>query len=845
MAAKNYTEILALVNAGNQMGLSNTIKRDYGIPLDFTSVQPSYDEAVKYAAENTKAYVGQPLSVGGKLYIINDVAAEAKYVIGEKEYDNYLVEVGSATEGDGVTIDLEEGVLTLHGFESALTGYLPRKAEDGSLEWVPISAVVQGDGNKVTTLTSEDGSVTITKKTDTDESLVYDLSVAAYDDSAVYEAIAKALQDAKDYADDNDADTVYDDTALQARVKTIEDDYLKTADKYDDTALAARVKALEDEERYDETPLANRVEALETAVGDAESGLIKDLADTSAALEALEGTVNAFLTGEGTDAALDSLKELIAYIDEHDGADLTEMIATIERIEGKLSGIDTTVVAYVTAAIDALKIGDYAKAADLATLAGRVDALEAKPFDTYATKSEVEAVDGKFADYYTKTEVDNKGYAVAETVAETYATKQSVTDLGNSIAATLNSYAKTEDVNKELAKKIETASIAHTSTDKAEGVTVNGTNLDIVVDAFTKQEVRDYVADAIQTMTGGESAADVKLLLENHIAAYTEKVGQIDAKDAAQDTAITEAKAQADKGVADAAAAQATANAAAAQAETNKTDIAGHLARIGVLETAKSAHETRISALEGVVGHAANADEGIEASGLVKAVADNAALLGTVQGQISTLTTEDGRLAGLISANAEEIAKKANADAVYTKGEADKAIEDAIKAIPAIDFTPYATVVYVDGKFATIDALNGVAGDLAEEIARATAAEKKIADDLALLIENPTEDLDSVKELIEHVKNNGAAVTGIISRLDGHDTAIAGLDERLTAVEAKPDYVLPAATLETLGGVKLSTEIGTNEAGQMEIKGVSTDKLVQGVDELVLCGGNANGAASV
>ena len=64
MAAKNYTEILALVNAGNQMGLSNTIKRDYGIPLDFTSVQPSYDDAVIYAAENTKAYVGQPLSVG-------------------------------------------------------------------------------------------------------------------------------------------------------------------------------------------------------------------------------------------------------------------------------------------------------------------------------------------------------------------------------------------------------------------------------------------------------------------------------------------------------------------------------------------------------------------------------------------------------------------------------------------------------------------------------------------------------------------------------------------------------------------------------------------------------------
>ena len=34
------------------MGLSNTIKRDYGIPLDFTSVQESFDKAVEYKLEN-------------------------------------------------------------------------------------------------------------------------------------------------------------------------------------------------------------------------------------------------------------------------------------------------------------------------------------------------------------------------------------------------------------------------------------------------------------------------------------------------------------------------------------------------------------------------------------------------------------------------------------------------------------------------------------------------------------------------------------------------------------------------------------------------------------------------
>ena len=909
MAAKNYTEILALVNAGNQMGLSNTIKRDYGIPLDFTSVQPSFDDAVIYAAENTKAYVGQPLSVGGKLYIINDVAAAEKHVVGEKEYDNYLVEVGSATEGDGVTIDLDEGVLTLHGFESALTGYLPRKAEDGTLEWVPISAVVQGDGNKVTTLTSEDGSVTITKKTDTDESLVYDLSVEAYDDSDLQDRV-KAIED--DYLK---AEDKYDDSDLQDRVKAIEDDYLKVEDKYDDTALAARVKALEDEERYDETALANRVEALETVVGDAESGLVKDLADEidraveaerllseridnidfidetelikalepyaltadveadledkadKTALEALEDKVNAFLTGEGTEKALDSLQELIAYIDEHDGADLTEMVATIEGIEKKLEGVDSTVAAHVTAAIDALKIGDYAKAADLTALANRVVALEAKPFDDYVTKSEVEAVEDKFDEYTTTSDLNDLladkanadavvsneafaefqeantkaigaartgavadvaevGYALADDVAETYATKQSVTDLGNTIGATLNDYAKTADIEAELAKKIEAATISHATEDKAEGATVTGTQLDIVVDAFTKAETRQYVADTIKTMTGGESAADVKLLLENHVADYTEKVGQLDAKDTTQDTAIAAAKAQADKGVADAKTANeaivALTNGAVA---TNTSDITAIKGRLTTLETAKGDHETRLASAEGKI-------TALEAED----VAINSAI-GAIQGQIVALGNEDARLAGLIEALQ---ANKADASSVYTKTEADKQISDAIAAIPAVDFTPYLKSEDAVKTYATISALETIykagegdteaTGLLADEITRAKAAEKKIADDLALLIENPTEALDSVKELIEHVTEHGTEIAGVITRLDGHDTAIAQNASDIVAINnAIADIVQP----------KASAEVTVAEDGTLGIGTISTDKLVQGSETLVLNGGDA------
>ena len=71
--ANNYTKILELANKNN-MGLSNTIKRDYGIPLDYSSVQESYEAALTYARTSTLAYIGQPISVGDTLYVVTDEA---------------------------------------------------------------------------------------------------------------------------------------------------------------------------------------------------------------------------------------------------------------------------------------------------------------------------------------------------------------------------------------------------------------------------------------------------------------------------------------------------------------------------------------------------------------------------------------------------------------------------------------------------------------------------------------------------------------------------------------------------------------------------------------------------
>lgn len=73
--------------------------------------------------------------------------------------------------------------------------------------------------------------------------------------------------------------------------------------------------------------------------------------------------------------ALNTLAEIAAWIQDHPG-DASAMNAAITALQNKVDTGDSTVSAYVNAAIAALKIGDYATAANLTALANRVAALE-------------------------------------------------------------------------------------------------------------------------------------------------------------------------------------------------------------------------------------------------------------------------------------------------------------------------------------------------------------------------------------------------------------------------------------------------------------------------------------
>lgn len=194
-------------------------------------------------------------------------------------------------------------------------------------------------------------------------------------------------------ADAQDAAT-YDDTALAGRVSTIEGDYLKAADK---TALQGNIDTVSGK--------------VTTLIGSVEGDDGKS-ARTIASEEVAKIVA-------GADASYDTLKEISDWISSHKD-DASAMNSAIIALEGIVDGIGgegekATVVAYVTDAIAALNIGDYAKAADLTALAARVTTAEGE-IDTL--QGQVATING---------DASTTG-SIAKAAADTLASAKAYTD---------------------------------------------------------------------------------------------------------------------------------------------------------------------------------------------------------------------------------------------------------------------------------------------------------------------------------------------------------------------------------------------------------------------------------
>lgn len=860
--AKLYGEIAAKA----LLTLDKSFARANGQPLDASEVYYSLQAAKDYAA-TAQAYIGQKIVVieNGIVthYSVEDTAGTLK-------------ELGAKPVADGTTIEIDEdGKITLANIADKAEGTYNAVLVNGELTWVaPSSTTVEGLSDLITALTGRvttaEGEIDALQEavgvaasegveaTGLFKAVADEIAAREAADETLEGKIAEALQAAKDYADANDANTVYDDTALAARVKAIEDDYLVEADKYDDTGVKARIKAIEDDylteaDKYDDTVLAGRVteaegkiSTLEQAVADIDfidenelADAIKDFAtdselESGLALKAdkadfddLKGTVDAFLTGDGTEAALDSLKELIAYIESHDDVDIAGIIADIEAIEGKLAGIDSTVVAYVTAAIDALKIGDYAKAADLTALADRVKVLEEKPFDTYATKSEVEAVDGKFANYTTTetlttqlaakadadkvvtndtfetfkgentTAINNaKAAAIADAegkiatakseaisaaataAAGLYATQTRVNDLETALDGRLDTleainhdlYATKEELTAhdtaaaaKYATKDELAPVKQTADNAAAKVETLEDKIEEITEVGGEPNVIDYIK-VNGTIQQVEKDAEGKSTKTVNIIVPTKASDLTD--DTGFDARITAAQSQADKGVNDAAIAKSAADKAQGEVDALEGEVGGIQTIVSGHTTTIGEHGTRIGALE-------QADR--------------------------THATEYSELKTIVTGHTESIAKKAEAsdfnDAVAKIG----ANETDIKTLKETTIPGINSEIAKKANSADVytkSEVNAITGTVAEGktivkmIEEAQSAATYNDSEVRGLIKNNADAIEGIYKVDGETKSGVlvteiARVEGLVSTEKGRAEGVeAGLAGRLDTVEA-------------------------------------------------------------
>ena len=312
-------------------------------------------------------------------------------------------------------------------------------------------------------------------------------------------------------------------TAIDNRLKVVEGDYLKSTDK---TALQAEIDAdvkvvsdyiAENEakwsEKYDDTALAGRVTAVEAVADAAQTAQeVSDAIDAKLAAANLgqyttEQEVKDIVDGvikTATDKdTLDSLVELVEYIDTHSG-EATQMATSIGVLEGKVSSLEQAPAAGIGSTdisnwnstkttVDTNKAtwdkaGTALQAADKAELEGKISAKADAA--TAALKSEVEAVDAKFADYTKTTDLGD------------LATKDEA-DLN------LDQYAKTADISADIAKGVAAKEVTDTlkSAAFAETTAFDAAGAAAAVQGSTTNTVKDCV-DAINALNAGTAQAN-------------------------------------------------------------------------------------------------------------------------------------------------------------------------------------------------------------------------------------------------------------------------------------------------------------------------------------------------
>ena len=650
------------------------------------------------------------------------------------------------------------------------------------------------------------------------------------------------------------------------------------------------------------------VDALETVVGAADdtTGLRKRIKDNETAIGTLQGldtnksarTIAAEEVAKvvnGAPESFDTLKELSDWISTH-GTDATAMNTAITKLQGIVAGIGgegekATVVAYVTDAIAALKIGDYAKAADLTALAACVKTLEDSPA-AGITADDIAAWNDK----------QDAGNYVDQTAYDTKISALETADSDNAKAIAAVKATADAAVPKNAAATSGTAT----------KVTVDSNGLVTGLATLTKEDIptidQDQVSGLATALGGKQDTVSFNTAYDasTNKAATMSDVG--DAKNALVGTDEDKSTVDTIKGAKKYADEKSSAalNSAKAYVDGLVTGEAGVSSRVTALEgkvdvekvstaitTAKNeaiaAAEEKDTALKTVIlgtGHTGTVKEAAAAAKAAddKAVAAQTAV-DTLSGKVGTIA--DGKTAaGLIGENATAISGINSKIGAVAEGKTVVEMIADAKTAATYDDTEVRGLITTNKT--AIDTLIGDAAGDKNKSAREMAHEE-----VAKVVDGAPESFDTLKEISSWISTHSdSAVTmdnsikanaAAIEKLNG-DASTTGsvakavsdgvtpVANRVTAIENKvtddkvaqwdkgqankiesikvgdtaltigedKSVALPAATAAALGLVKVDgTSIESNN-GVIGVKAVNVNTLyVADGDVLVLNGGNA------
>ena len=543
---------------------------------------------------------------------------------------------------------------------------------------------------------------------------------------------------------------------------------------------------------------------------------------------------------------------------------------------------------------------------------------------------------------YTKDEVDSaiddavKGI-LGEGVDEAYNTLKEIEDIlkgtdGEAIDGVIEGIAANKDaietlngdtsvegsVDKKIADAIGTPGVPASGEEEAEGYVPAVPGTGVYANAYSKSETDAQIAAAVKNATGGTDASSVAADLNAYKTSNNTRVGNVEARvktledvgaqanviEGVQvngaDLLITDKKVNIDLSTYASTTAVQAAQKAADDAKTAANEAkAAASTNAGEIEGIKTNYVTN-TALNNTLANYLNATQIADTyldkttagqTYLNKTEAANTYLDKVTAGSTYATKASVEELSGTVTNLTETVNGKANASEVYTKTEIDaktgtipegsSIMAEIAKAQSAATYDDTAVKASIEAIYKAGEGENAATGVLANEIARATAAEaanaKSIAD-LTAANDNVSnimnfrgvvtvteagfeEDIKTITDpkdgdvIIygeqEYVYNGGWVLFGDAS---GNAAAITALTARVEANETAVKTTLPGAIAQTLTDAKAYTDQQITALGMANytVKSVVSGhealvvNNVDGVvtigfaDEIILNGGSAN-----